>query len=70
MHNHINNLNLTTTLIIGNIIGQNMKITMLCHTMHHCFFYGVLTSTSSALLLYIGLITSKNIPQNVNHMEY
>jgi len=41
MHNRINNLNLTTTPIIGNIIVQNMNTAMLCRAMHHCFFNGV-----------------------------
>jgi hypothetical protein len=41
MHNWINNLNLTTTPIIGNIIIQNMKAAMLCRAMHRCFFNGV-----------------------------
>jgi hypothetical protein len=38
MCNQINILNVTIAQIIGNITTQDMKIAMLCHTMHHCFF--------------------------------
>jgi hypothetical protein len=55
MHDHINNLHLTTQ-IVGNITTQNMKTTMLCHTMYQCLFYGVPILTSNGLPLHIGFI--------------
>jgi hypothetical protein len=51
----INNLHLTTQ-IVGNITTQNMKNTMLCHTMYCCFFYGVPILTSNGLPFHIGFI--------------
>jgi hypothetical protein len=69
MCNRINNLNITITPIVGNITARGMKIAMLCHTMHHCFFMEFPSQHSTHWSYYLFKYTMKcesSGPLNLN----